>query len=64
MEMNKCSAYGQVTVGESISHYDTVKHEEQPTMELNKCSAYGQVTVGESTSHYDTVKHEEQPIYN
>ncbi len=30
MEMKKGSAYEQVTVGESTSHYDTVKHEEQP----------------------------------
>ncbi len=30
MEMNKCSAYEQVTVGESTSHYETVKHEDEP----------------------------------
>ncbi len=30
MEMKKCSAYGQVTVGESTAHYDTVKHEDEP----------------------------------
>ncbi len=28
MEMEECAAYGQVTVGESTSHYETVKHEE------------------------------------
>ncbi len=28
MEMEECAAYGQVTVEESTSHYDTVKHEE------------------------------------